>query len=314
MHRIYLVAVFSLSLIGCATQYRIPVSQDTTESVKSTSAVVLLRQEEIVADYVPAVGGAAAGAVAGIPGIGILIAAAAGAAEGAMLANVNAGRAKDAEKQAMPVRDALTDYDFRGQLRNALNRELSNVAWLKLSEIKYDSPDAKLLDLKQKAKHNELLILNVSYAMTPALRGFRLIATVVAHPNDDRLTAIAQKQRPNQDPSMLYRNTFVYTAPLPVPYVNAEQAAQAWITNKGEVIRTALNNGIAEMARLIAADIQLLDQPIPAAPAQSVTYANITGVVLSETQDRAVLRLPDGSVRSLSKTETPEMNAGPRRI
>ncbi|MFL6653701.1 MAG: hypothetical protein ACJ8KA_02840 [Sulfurifustis sp.] len=315
MRRFGLGAIFSLLLVGCATPYRIPLSPDAKESVQSTSAVVMLRQEEIVADFIPAIGGAAAGAVAGIPGIGILIAAAAGAAEGAVLSNINAGRAKDAEKQAMPVRDALIDYDFRAQFQAALNRELSNVAWLKLGEIKYDSPDTKLQDLKQKTTQNQLLLLNVSYALTPELRGFRLTSVVVAHPNDDRLKAIASKERPNEDPSLLYRNTFVYTHPLPVPYESADKAAQAWSANKGEAIRTALNNGIAEMARLIAMDMQMFDQPKPAGDgAKTETYSNVAGVVVSETGDRVVLRLPNGSLRSLSKSETPEMNAGPRRI
>lgn len=298
MRRAWLVAAFSLSLIGCATQYRIPLSQEMTESVHSTGTVVMLRQQEILADFVPATGGAVSGAIAGLPGVGILLAAAAGAAEGAVLSAVNAGRAKEAEKQATPVRNAVSDYDFRAEFQVALNRELSNVAWLKLGEIKYDSPDAKLEDLKQKAKQNHLLLLNVTYALAPGLRGFRLSCEVVAHPNDDRLKAIAAKQ----DPSLLYRNTFVYTHPLPVPYKDPDRAAQAWSANKGEAIRTALDNGIAEIARLIAMDMQSLDQVKPAGEgAKTVTYANVSGVVVSEAEDRAVLRLANGSLRSLSK-------------
>lgn len=304
MYRELLVSISALALVGCATPYRIPVSQETTQSVKATKAVVLLDQEEIVAEFEPARGGAAAG-VAGVPGIGLFVAMAVAAAESAVIASVNAERAKEAEAQATPVRNALLDYNFRAGFQESITREFSGVSWMKLAGVKHDSPKTKLDDIKAATGENTVLLLNTRYSLTPGLRDLRIWSVAALMPNDPSLAAIATKERPGEDVPRLYRNEFVFTQPLPVVYENPEQAARAWSDNNGRFVRAALQQGVTEVARMMVMDMHVTDAAnAPASAAAPVEIGKARGTVVTETAERAILRLENGTMHSVAKLGT----------
>jgi hypothetical protein len=309
MYRALVASILALALIGCVTPLHIPVSQETIQSVKATRAVVLLNQEEIVADFEPARGGAAAG-VAGVPGIGLFIALAVAAAESAVVSSVNAGRAKEAETQAAPVRDALLDYNFRASFEKSVTRELSNVGWVKLTGVKHDSPKTELAQIKTGLDENAVLLLNTRYSLSPGLKDLRIWCAAALVPNDPQLNAIAAKERPGDEVVRLYRNEFIYTQPLPVAYESPEQAARAWSDGNGRLIRTALEQGTDEITKMLTLDVRAAEDTARAtAPPAPVEYGKVRGVPIAETADRAILRLQNGSLQSVPRDAAPAVAA-----
>jgi len=239
------LALLAAVLSGCATPRVVPMHGDATSRIKSTELVVVLSQQEIVAEIT-------ASNVAAAGGGGLLLAL--------VDVAVNKSRADDAEQAIGGVRNALLDYDFPKQVRASLERELGQLGWVNLqSPTRTEmSPSAtKINEAVARSAANAVLIVNVKYTLSPDFSLMKVNAEVTGHPRTDELTALAKQARPDLDPPLLYRNSFLVANGAGGPFANQAAAAKAWADNNGKTAREALDKGAADLAKRIAADLEL---------------------------------------------------------
>jgi len=160
--------------------------------------------------------------------------------------------------------------------------------------------------MRKDATETTLLLVSTRYSLSPGLRYLRIWCAAVLLPNNDTLKNIATTERPDDKFFRLYRNQFLYLEPVDTRAAKPEEAAARWSENNGERIRAAMSEGIAEIARLIALDLQDFaaqreKTEIAKQPSKIVRYARQDATVLSETERRYTLRLPNGTLRSVPK-------------
>ena len=256
----------ALAVTACATPTptRVHLAETTRERIASTEVVAPIRQNEIIVFVPPSTAGASAGASFGL--IGALVGAATDA-------SINAQRTSSAERDVKPLRDALVDFDFDGQFKSDLKGQLAQVGWLKVSDVRV----AK--ELNADSLHNAIgaskdpavLMAVTTYELSND--GSLLTVKVVADlfPNSEELRAL----RPGKGnakmkyaaENALYRNTFIYSAAVPpaADGVATDRAGNIgrWSANDAAALREALTKGSAELATLLAADIQAGPETAP---------------------------------------------------
>ena len=240
-----LALLASALLFGCANAPRvIPMTGEATSQIRSTEIILALSQQEIGAEINQSNVAAAAGG-------GLLMAL--------IDTAVNQSRATDAENAITPVKNALVDYDFGRELRAALEQELGKLPWINLQGARTESsPDTKKIeDAVARSSANAVLVVNTSYTLSPDFSLVKVKATVTGHPRTPELSSVAKKARPDTDPPLLYRNDFLVANSSGRSYPTPAAAADAWAEDKGKAARAALNNGAADLARRIAADLEL---------------------------------------------------------
>jgi hypothetical protein len=253
-------------------------------------------------------GAAAAGAVAGIPGLGLLLAAAAGAVGGATDAGVNAARAKTAEQEVQPLRAALLDYNFDEQLKAAVNDKLQTLSWLKAqpAEVVKD-PKTKV----EASTNAPQLFLVTSYAVAADFSALNVRVTAQEFPLQP--AAPEGKKKPNtksQQPKLqpIYKNTIGFTAKLPsLTSANDKQRIEVWqsadTATQATRIRSILDRAADEIAIALAFDMaidtdaakkQLSDKKL--ADYREKPKTPSLGKIIEQGGDRTLIRTGDGSL------------------
>jgi hypothetical protein len=232
-------------LSGCASTPRvIPMAGEASSQIRSTEIILALSQQEIAAEINQSNVAAAAGG-------GLLMAL--------IDTAVNQSRAADAEKAIASLKNALVDYEFGKQLRAALEQELGRLSWINLQGSRTESsPDTKKIDeAVARSTANAVLVVNTTYTLSPDFSSVKVKATVTGYPKTPELSTVAKKARPDTDPPLLYRNDFSAATGIGKPYPSPAAAASAWAEDNGKAARAALNSGAADLAKRIAADLEL---------------------------------------------------------
>ena len=68
---------------------------------------------------------------------------------------------------------------------------------------------------------------------------------------------IAKKTDSNSDIPLLYQNSFTYEYSLKTSTSTLDEAVNNWAENNGRLIRKAVNQGVAELAKMIAYDLNV---------------------------------------------------------
>ena len=203
-------------------------------------------------------------------------AGAAGGMIGAMVgvaidAGINAANTKAAEADVKPARDATVDYNFDGVLTADLRKALTEVGFLKVTDVRVtkdvfqpgldksvtgSTAGAVLMTIADYQFNADASALTVSltadlYARDPALAGFKPTKTanakLVAYPGNS-----------------IYRNSFTYVAALPGTIGKRDANIALWSANNGKAIRDALDAGSAAVTGKLATDIQRAPPPVAA--------------------------------------------------
>jgi hypothetical protein len=310
-----LVALFMVSATTLAQAQsftksnRIPVSEATVQALGSTRAILLLDQENVVVSYSPVKPTGVSTAIAMMPGIGLLGAIMAGAAEGGALSAAKAKRVSEAQEQSDVIRNAFQGYDFKTAYGSALQAKLKEVNWLKVTELAYDKPTTKTEEIKSATAQSAILVLNSRYSLSPNGRYLRIWCAMALLANDEKLKEIAVRERPDNKNLLLYRNELLFIEAMPGTYKNLEDAVAQWSENGGEPLRVALDDGIQAIVHMMLHDLQLPQAGTPAgsaAPARTVRYEGQTATVLAETDKHLMLKLPNEALRIVSKSLTKE--------
>ncbi len=286
------LSVLSLFAGGCKTPSRVAFDAEKKGHINTSTGFVGLTQQEIAADINQSNLAQAAGG-------GLLFSV--------IDAGINNSRAKDAEKDVVPVRDALIGYDVGQTLKTDLVSSLKPTSWLKLRtiEVRQLSDEKALRSWLPSTEGNVMLLVRPYYRLNAGFNVMTISATVSVQgppPADDKEKLGAP----------LYSNTLVCAVTLPgsTGKMTRVDAAQLWSGNSGRNARLALNEGLSEIARMIAYDLELPNPPekkIFKAPEDAETRApnpNIPGYegyVTHTEKDHVWVRMPFGELYSMRK-------------
>ena len=168
-------------------------------------------------------------------------------------AGVNNSRAKDAEQNVVPLRQALLGYEFDPRAEMASAMTLSGLDWFGAKQTKFskdESGDATLAALDA-AGTSQLLVLRYSYETTADF------SAILVHLNTSLLNkAVPAGKKPNarlqpKNIAFLQSVRSVILLPNPAGKDGAAANVAAWSADGGRAARAALDLGIERCQELL---------------------------------------------------------------
>jgi hypothetical protein len=168
-----------------------------------------------------------------------------------------------------PIRRNIDEASFGDRLREALRGETRFVAAMNNGTVELVAPatPAHFESRYATADGDAVLVVALNYTMSVDLNTLTVAAEANLYPRTAALwkqqyNAYRKGSRTDTLPGAmmtdvrhsLYRNVISYTAALPDKVEDRDKAAAAWAAFDGERIRGALDEGLAVISRLLAAD------------------------------------------------------------
>jgi hypothetical protein len=304
------LTALAVVLTACQTMPRISTPEKQHSEAQGTKVTEVIVQNGINKEFpLSNTGAAAAGAVAGIPGLGLLLAAAAGAAGGAVDAGVNASRAKTAEEEVQPLRAALVDYNFDQRLKQAVDDKLQTLSWLKAQPTEVVKDPKTKIDAASTLEPQ--LYLLTSYSVAPDFGALHVRVFAQQLPQQPAAPVAKKQNTTTSHPKKaapIYRNTILFTAKLPsLTAANNVQRLEAWKAADAETRATRIRNILDRAANEIGAALALdmaLDQDAVKEQLADKKLADYhdrpkgpkLGKVVAQVADQTVIRNNDGSL------------------
>ncbi|OLL30849.1 hypothetical protein BTH42_14835 [Burkholderia sp. SRS-W-2-2016] len=265
-----------------------------------------IAQPELYAAFIPSTAGVVGAATCGvIPGIGILLAAACGGALGAVDASINASRAKSAEESIHPLKAQLVGLDFDQQMRESVSNAFREMPDMQLERVEVTK------DVKAHA-YNELLVasqagsvmfVTVDYHLSPDFSTFELSTRSLLFPRSAAAKAqgIGQATAPDNELAVaqknsVYRASITYRAKLVTSGKDSTQNVAIWNENDARLLRASIQDGIAQMGRLVAENLQRKYEA-NGSDAQIKDDNGLAASQVSMDNTGSLLRYPDGSLQ-----------------
>lgn len=305
--QIVLTAVISSSLFGCAglspTQ---PLDKNLARVAAPVDVFIGIQQPELYAAFeVSMVGTSAAATCGAIPGIGILLAGVCGGTMGAIDAAVNSSRAKKADEQIRPLKDTIIDVQFDQLMIDATKLALNAVPDLPLKSVSVTKQvDEKSYEALYKASAaNSVMFINLDYQLNKDFSALIISTRETMFP----LSAAAKKSAGQPENSSndgkplaleksIYRSQIFYEYALPAKAATIEENVELWKANNASLLRAGLNNGTAQISKLLAEDLQRTPSPADTNLPKTKVNAYISAHILAEHNFGRTLRYPDGSI------------------
>lgn len=166
-----------------------------------------------------------------------------------IITGINHHKAKKANKEIIPIRNALTNYDFPKKASAKIAAQLRQIKWLKLVRTSMtDHLKTNQIDSMLRTQNpNTVLAVNLSYKLRPSFTGLVAEADVTLYSRDKAARKGVRK---------LYNNQFYYVYSLPKKDHNTKADTKIWTANNGRLLKTELNNAASALARMIAQDIK----------------------------------------------------------
>ena len=301
MNQLQYIVRYSLTFIavilfsGCATSYT-PLTMEAKSNIQSSEIILDLKQQELYAEIEKADSSAASAQ------FGLL-----GALIGTVVdSTINSSRSETAETMVAPIRNSMVDYNFGQALEDTLAVELKSLSFLNIQHISqvHSQDSEESTKLIENSQADVVLTLNTVYYLTPNFRTLKIISNIKAHPNTDILKVIVKKTDSNSDIPLLYQNSFTYEYSLKTSTSTLDEAVNNWAENNGRLIRKAVNQGVAELAKMIAYDLNVSESgnnDTKPAKTEKTKYGNRSGILVLDDNQYVILRLEDGSLYSYQK-------------
>jgi hypothetical protein len=320
LRRLVLPTILSVALVGCANvPTDNPLTKEHAAAIRPVDLQIGIKQPEIYAAFEPSTGGAVAAATCGaIPGIGILLAAACGGAAGAIDASVNAARAKTADEQVRPVKDAVLDQNFDQLFSQAISKSLVDSPKLQFAGTNL----TKTVDPKSYEKifrastANSVMFVDVDYRLSVDFSTLEVFVrgTVIPRSPAARTAAGLPPELPAPDPKTalnlngaVYQFNLTYLGKLPIQAPSSEGYIAAWKANNGELLKLAMKDSATQAGFLLAEDIQREPNSKRTVLGQADTGRGFKGELLAERNGGQLIRLPQGAL--VYKTTLPKGSA-----
>ncbi len=211
-------------------------------------------------------------------------------------AGIDSANAAAAEASVKPLRDATVDFDFDAEVQAELQSSLTQVAWLKHSNVrvvKEVSADYLEKTLKESTASTMLVAL-MSYNLNFNADELTIFMAPRVLPKTPELQAMLPEKYDPKAVQMtasneLYRNAFSFVTAIPNATTNRDANIALWAANGGAPLRDAMKQGATKLSQMAVAD--LLAEP-PAKPfdpkaAKLKEFQNdlIFGYVLSKDEN-----------------------------
>ena len=305
--RAALVVLIPLVLAGCAAPQNRFLKPEVASAIQPLDVQIGVKQAELYADFERSNIAAGAAACGAVPGLGILLAAACGATMGAMDASVNAERAKVAEGLVRPLKDAVVDVKVDQMLNESFATSLRGVPKMQFSGVKVTKTvDDKAYEGTFRASTSSaVMFVNVDYKMSSDFSTVEVSAVGLIFPRTPsaRTAAGMSAQLPDEgkaSPLRLtdaaYRADVIYRGALPTPGTASAQNIEAWKADNARLLRSALQDGGKQVARLLAEDMQRGPGKELASLGKADAGKGLMGdVVWAGTGGAQLIRVPSGA-------------------
>jgi hypothetical protein len=282
---------------GCATASRRALEPVNQNKVSSAHAVVVTRQQEMLAEIQQS-------NVATTMGGGLIPAL--------FDAAVNNSRTKKAEADVAAVRAALEDFEPSAELRNELLKifPAGTAGGLALGEVQikaFESIDA-LIELSTRSDKRPVMLLSPHYSLSPDFSMLTFSVDVTLHGTAPTFTPHANGGTIPPSKDVIYANNLVVYFSMPDATPSSDRATNAavWAQDGGRRLKQVFQKAIAETVAMLAYDLRRPGTPenklyaVEDIPGSTEYYSPIYGKCTIERneQDRKWLRAPGGTLIS----------------
>ncbi|OGW29845.1 MAG: hypothetical protein A2X59_13100 [Nitrospirae bacterium GWC2_42_7] len=297
MRKINLLVILVISIVsfGCAAKVHTPLNQEARENISSCDIYIFLQQQEIYAEIDKSKVSMATG--------GGLIAALIDSA-------VDHSRAKKAEASIMPIKNSLVDFDFGNTLKKEIQNSVKSVTWLNVGQINLEgmlteeNSDRCFVN----ASASAILLVQPSYYFSSDFKSFKIASSVHLLPKSESLQKYKTEsdERPADLENAIYKNVLTYQEEV-VKEGEKEENLQYWTEDKSIQVKTALSDGIKELARMIAIDINRTDLPDQSSKGEKIELQGIEGNVISRDNPFVIIQLDNGAMFSIKAPDNPSV-------
>ncbi|MCA8254359.1 hypothetical protein LGM89_13885 [Burkholderia sp. AU31624] len=297
-----------------------------------------IAQAELYAAFIPSTAGVTAAATCGaIPGVGILLAAVCGGALGAVDATTDAIRAKAAEDTVGPLKDQLAELNFDQQMRKSVSRAFRREQDVQVARIELTKEvnDKAYNELYVASKSGSVMFVNVDYHLSPDYSALLLSTRSLLFPRSVEARALAklpptvEATTPDNELAVapknaVYRASITYRAKLVSPSEDAARNVSAWNADDGRLLRAAMDDGIAQMGRLLTENLQRKHE-INGSVTEVTGDNGVLVSLIGKGDAGSLVRYPDGSLQFNANLEvavanfdaarqTESVSAGPAQV
>jgi hypothetical protein len=304
------VVLVALVASGCTVSRRVAIDPKIQPQLVGVPAHVAVKNTE-VGTRIPGsnVAAGAMGAASAVPGgfiAGFIIGAAASATDSAIMAK----QAKTAEEVVTPIRNELVDLDLAEEISVAMKTEVATIPWVAVNGVvisKNSLPDTKQVrEWISAAPGKSLLLVKVDHYFTQDF------THLIVRANVELLTRSVKLANPNASNStILYSNDVATNFSLKEASGDGKANVAKWVDQK-DYLRASLQAGVAELAKMVAYDIQQpkiqvkkeeAKTPVmvdgAAVNAQVVANIGLNGIVEKQENGRRWVRTVQGHLVSI---------------
>jgi hypothetical protein len=260
---------------------------EARSQVNNTAVRSYVPQAEVNFEFMPSSYGAGLGLIGAIVDV-----------------SVNASMAGSAEGRAKRLRAEVADYDFRTHYWQAVTNKIAEPPWLKVQTI--ETLPVQLPKMKSAMVTNgSVLNVGTGYAITPNCRVLRINTGYDFY-------VPGKHKKPAASVLLSYYSSEIGTE-------EGDKALALWMNDRGGAYRRAMEEGIAESAKLTRHALDLMGgsysgTPKPAKVRAKLVHgrgefgipvgkAGLKGVVLEESPERVVFQVAQGSIFSFPRKE-----------
>ncbi|WP_124540132.1 hypothetical protein [Piscinibacter terrae] len=282
------------------------MSAQVASAIQPVDLRIGIKQSEVYAAFEPSMGGASAAAACGaVPGLGILLAAACGGALGAVDATVNASRAKTADEIVRPLKDETVDAKFDQLLTDAIGKSLQGIPKFQVSGTTLTKTvDPKAYEETFRASTaSAVMFVNVDYHVSPDFSTLQVTARGLVYPRSSAARTAAglaaELPAPGKDPVLApntaaYHVDVAYHAKLPVQATAPADYVAAWKADNARLLRAGMNDGAAQVGRLLAEDLQRAPDSQRTVIRKAEPAKGLPGDLLAESNGGQLMLMPGG--------------------
>ncbi len=203
------IAVLITISTGCASSYKIPLTQEFIDSKQRVNVGSTIAQKEIDARMKVSNAGSTSGAQFGALGVFI---------GSALDSSVNKGNFKNKELQVAPLRSALVDFNFNPQIHQANISLAKSLEWLNINKTR-QVDGYSLLKFEEE---QYFLRFNTRYDLSLNFDSLEVV-TEVTLDKIEMFNSKRIKRKKNYTETTLFRNRYTYVSPE-IPLKSKSQA------------------------------------------------------------------------------------------
>ncbi len=194
-----LIAVLIIIISGCASGYKIPLTQEFIDSKQKVNVGSTIAQKEIDARMKESSSGASSGAQFGALGVFI---------GSTFDRSVNKVKFKRKETQIAPLRDALVDFDFNPRIHQANISLAKSLEWLNINKTR-QVDGYSILKFEEE---QYFLRFNTRYDLSLNFDSLEVV-TEVTLDKIEPFNSKRVKRKKNYTETTLFRNRYTYVSP-----------------------------------------------------------------------------------------------------